>query len=102
MMREVDEKRALGRARSHSVSMDARERVVVTGAQELLTFNEAEVCVDTPLGALVIEGEELHIERLNLDEGQVIIRGYICAAAYEDDARRERASGGLLGRLLHR
>ena len=50
MMRESDDKRAMGRARTHSVSMDARERVVVTGAQELLSFNDMEVCVDTPLG----------------------------------------------------
>ena len=60
MMRESDDKRAMGRARTHSVSMDARERVVVTGAQELLSFNDMEVCVDTPLGVLAIEGEELH------------------------------------------
>ena len=102
MMRESDDKRAMGRARTHSVSMDARERVVVTGAQELLSFNDMEVCVDTPLGVLAIEGEELHIERLNLDEGQVIIRGYVYAANYDDDMNRDRENGGLIGRLFRK
>jgi len=101
MMREMDEKRTAGRLRSHSLSVDARERAVVTGAEELLSFHDTEVCIVTSLGVLAIEGEELHIERLNLDEGQVIVRGLIYGANY-DDSTQPQSTGGLFQRLLRR
>ena len=49
-----------------------------------------------------IQEMEKDIERLNLDEGQVIIRGYVYAANYDDDMDRDRENGGLIGRLFRK
>ena len=104
MMREVDGQSVqLGNRRNgHGFSMEGRERVAITGVEELLSFSEIEVCVSTPLGTLTIEGEDLHIERLNLDEGQVIVRGMVYATAYDDNMAMEGQSGGILGRIFRR
>ena len=47
-------------------------------------FNESMVVLMTEGGGLTVEGTELHITKLNLDEGQVIIEGQIIAFEYDD------------------
>ncbi|MDL2225944.1 sporulation protein [Eubacteriales bacterium OttesenSCG-928-M02] len=103
MMRETEEQRVQmgGRRSGHSISIDGRERVAVTGVEELLGFSDMEVSMLTTLGTLTLEGEELHIERLNLDEGQVIVRGLVYGATY-DDNMMEEGRGGLFGRIFRR
>jgi len=76
------EERKPGRMRAHTVLLDNRERAVITGVQDVDRFNETEVMLLTDAGALVIEGQNLHISRLNLDEGQLIVDGLIIAVEY--------------------
>ena len=33
---------------------------------------------------MTVEGNDLHITKLNLEEGQIIISGQICALEYDD------------------
>lgn len=54
--------------------------------------------MSTSKGTLVVTGENLHIEKLSLDGGDLKVEGDIDALTYEE-SRRER-SGGLLARLL--
>ena len=51
----------------------------------------------TAQGCLEIQGEELHIEKLSLDGGDLKVEGRVNALIYGEE-RRER--GGLLSRLL--
>ena len=88
-----------GRKR-HSIHMDARERATVTGVQELDSFNEDEITLITGQGTLTISGEGLHIDKLNLDDGQLIISGFIYGCEYEDDVHE--AGPGFFGRLMGR
>ena len=52
----------------------------------------------TVRGTLVIQGENLHIEKLSLDGGDLKVEGDIDALSYEDSGRS--SSGGLLSRLF--
>lgn len=88
-----------GRKR-HNVHLDSRERASVTGVRELDSFNEDEVTLVTEQGTLTITGEGLHIDKLNLDDGQLIISGYIYSFEYEDDVHD--SGPGFFGRLMGR
>ena len=48
---------------------------------------------------LSIEGEGLHIDRLNLEDGQFIVSGLIDGVTYQDD---EEESRPLLARIFRR
>ena len=64
MTRELEERSI--RRRAHTVTIDGREKMTVTGADELVSFCEEEVAIQTSMGLLMVEGEDLHIDKLNL------------------------------------
>lgn len=79
--------------RSHSIMLDARAKLSMTGAEDVNGFNEETVSVKTTCGTLVIKGEKLHIEKLNLETGDVIIDGRINSMQYlGSEASRSRLS----------
>ena len=75
----------------HSLSLDERHRLTVTGVSEVLSFDETEVIMDTTLGLLTVEGEELHVEKLSLDIGELTLEGSIQSLCYSHD-RQKRGS----------
>lgn len=80
----MDEAAGSGRLRAHSVVISAREKVMVTGVNDVDSFNESEVILLTDGGTLTIIGEDLHISKLNLDDGQLALEGVIDAMEYGD------------------
>ena len=54
--------------------------------------------LSTSNGAMVVTGENLHIEKLSLDGGDLKVEGDIDSVSYEDDGPAAR--GGFLSRLL--
>lgn len=83
--------------RSHSIHLDNRQLMSVTGVKHVDSFNEYEVTLITDAGDLRIEGNQLHISRLNLDEGQVILEGEVIALEYSEEMPQR---GNLLSRMF--
>ncbi|MBQ3849442.1 MAG: sporulation protein YabP [Clostridia bacterium] len=86
------------RMRSHCIHMDNRRLLSVTGVTDVGCFNEHEVMLQTEAGGMSVEGMGLHITKLDLDDGQVIIEGEISAIVYEEEAPVKR--GSLLSRMF--
>lgn len=82
---------------AHHIIVEERERLSVSGVEEVERFDENTIVMTTVRGTLVIQGENLHIEKLSLDGGDLKVEGTVDSLVYEDD-RRER--GGLLARLF--
>ena len=99
MDREIEGKKAT-RTKAHSVVIDNRERVTVSGVEDVDSFNEAEVILVTEAGYITISGQDLHINRLNLDEGQLIVEGYIMGMDYSDHEQLRNKGGGFLSRIF--
>ena len=87
-----------GPALSHHVALEEREQLVISGVEEVESFDESAIYLTTAQGGLEIQGEGLHIEKLSLDGGDLKVEGTINALIYSDI--RSRTRGGLLGRLL--
>ena len=83
---------------AHHILLEGREQLTVSGVEEVESFDENTIVMLTVKGTLVVRGEDLHIEKLSLDGGDLKVEGDIDALTYEE-SRRER-SGGLLARLL--
>ena len=89
-----------GPAAPHQVVLEDRERLTVSGVEEVESFDEHSIILSTSRGGLEIQGEELHIEKLSLDVGDLRVEGSVSALIYSEDAAGGR--GGLLARLLGR
>ena len=59
-------------------------------------FDEESVVLHTTKGVLVIRGQQLHLQTLSIDGGQVAVDGTVDAMSYEEAQRK----GGLFSRLL--
>ena len=74
------------------------EQLSVSGVEEVESFDENTIVMLTNRGTLIVRGEELHIEKLSLDGGDLKVEGTIDSLTYEDSGR-DRA-GGLFARLF--
>lgn len=88
----------IGMGAPHHVMMEERSSLTVSGVSDVERFDENEIVMSTSKGTLVVTGENLHIEKLSLDGGDLKVEGDIDALTYEED-RRDRG-GSLLSRLL--
>ena len=81
---------------SHSLTLDGREKLTMSGVTEVLRFDDSAVVLRTALGILTVLGEGLRLNTLSTDGGRVAVTGSVSALSYEEP----RAAGGWLRRLL--
>ena len=93
-----DEKKVRPEA-AHHVILEEREQLAVSGVEEVESFDENTIVMYTSRGTLIVRGENLHIEKLSLDGGDLKVEGTVNALIYESGGREQ---GGLLGRLFGR
>ena len=79
----------------HSLSLSERKKLTMTGALEVVSFDETYVVLKTALGTLTVQGAGLQLKQLSPEGGNVAVEGEICALSYE-----QPRSGGWLSRLL--
>ena len=80
----------------HQLTLESRARLSVTGVENVERFDDTGIVLVTSAGMLIIAGEELHIGKLSLDGGELLVEGRIDSLCYEERESR----GGLLQRLF--
>lgn len=80
----------------HSLILDNRKKLSLTGVEDVSGFNEETVSLKTTAGGLIVKGSGLHIGRLDLDTGDVEIEGVINLLNYTDS----KTDKGFIQRLL--
>lgn len=80
----------------HALTLSERKKLTMTGALEVVSFDESFVVLKTALGTLTVQGENLQLKQLDPEGGNVAVAGEISALSYE----QPRHSGGWLSRLL--
>lgn len=83
--------------RRHSLILEGRNRLSVSGVVDVQSFDESLVSMETTLGMLVVRGSGLHIEKLSLDGGELELEGDIDSMDYEEGGQ---SRGGLLSRIF--
>ena len=94
---QYEEKRPRQEAAAHHVILEGRASLSVSGVEEVESFDENAIVMRTSLGTLVVRGEELHIEKLSLDGGDLRVEGMVDSLTYEDDGGPR---AGFLARLF--
>ena len=92
-----EDKRPRQEAADHHVILEGRASLSVSGVEEVESFDENAIVMRTSLGTLVVRGEELHIEKLSLDGGDLRVEGMVDSLTYEDDGGPR---AGFLARLF--
>jgi len=83
---------------NQSVMLENREKMTVTGVIDIHSFDDELVLAQTDLGILTIKGEDLKMNKLNLENNELIVEGRINLFAYSDTPGGKKT--GLMNKLF--
>ena len=68
--------------KQHKLTMVNRKSCTLTGVLDVIAFDDKEVNLETQMGTLFIKGQNIHIKRLTLEQGEVDVEGMIDSYLY--------------------
>lgn len=84
------------KAKEHKLELTGRAALGITGVEDVESFDETEIVMNTSQGDLIVRGSGLHIGKINLDAGEIKVEGVINDLSYEDISQ----TGGFFSRLF--
>lgn len=72
--------------KNQNIIIESREKMLITGVRDVVSFNENGVKLNTTLGALLIRGEDMSVDKLNVQTGELNVRGHVSGLVYSDDS----------------
>lgn len=84
----------------HTLVMDNREEISINGIVDVISFDELLIAAETEMGVLILKGENLHVNRLNLEKGELEIDGLVNSISYEDSNTYGKVGGSFLGKIF--
>lgn len=82
----------------NNIVLNSREKLSINGVKEILNFDENNVNLKTVCGDLCIDGENIRINVLNIEKGELEMYGKIIGVNYIDTTEADRRS--LLSRIF--
>ena len=92
----VEEKKVPRKA--HNIILEDRHAIMVSGVSDVDSFDEQTVVLFTDMGELTVQGANLHINKLNVETGDLTMEGEIQSFSYSDDVSKH--SGSFFSRLF--
>ena len=80
----------------HTIIMNNRSKMTLTGVTEVMGFSDTSVELSTCMGALLIKGKCLMINKLNTETGELNVNGEITSMQYAAK-KKENIFAGLFG-----
>ena len=84
----MNEQRTAERKSPQNITLENRKNMTVTAVDDVISFDECSVVLGSALGVISIEGEGLHIRKMNVEGGEIAIEGRINSLTYIDKAVR--------------
>lgn len=87
-------------SKAHKVLLNNRKAGSFSGVADVLSFDVAEILLETEQGMLLIKGNNLHVNRLSLEKGEVDVEGRIDSLAYSEVKDYGKQAESFFGRLF--
>lgn len=82
----------------HKLSMLNREKLTVTGVEDVGSFDEDQITVYTTEGMMTLKGVDFKINRLNVEDGELEIEGEVDSIVYSSN--HKSGGGSFFGRIF--
>lgn len=83
-----------------NLTLDSRKKLILTGVIEVLSFDDEKILLNTCLGMLTIRGQELKMNKLDVQNGDVVIVGMIASLVYSGGGTGSQNKDGILAKLF--
>ncbi|GAA5417877.1 spore protein YabP [Paraliobacillus ryukyuensis] len=77
----------------HFVRVNNRRTIEISGVKEVDSFDNEEFLLQTVMGYMMIRGENLQIKNLDVEQGNVAIKGKIHELSYMDEQQGDKTKG---------
>lgn len=94
----MDERKTQREQQKCNIFIEDRGRLTVTSVEDIDTFDESGFTAITNYGALVVKGSDLHINKLNVDTGELVVDGEIDSCVFNNSYSSK--GGGFISRLF--
>lgn len=82
-----------------SLKLDNRKKLSLSGVVEVISFNDENIILNTNLGTLTIKGEGLKMNKLDVQNGEVMITGIVNSCIYTtNEVKKDKDS--IISRLF--
>lgn len=95
----IDERKNINTGVIQNIVLENRGKLSISGVNDVLSFDDEVIMVETELGLLTIKGDNLRINKLSIDTSEVIVEGNISYLAYSDK-EIERNKGNLISKIF--
>ena len=85
---------------AHSITVSGRKIGVITGVKDVISFDLHSILLETEYGMLHIKGNNLHINRLLVEKGELSIDGTIDNIGYTAVSSSAQKGESVLTRLF--
>ena len=83
--------------RKHTLQLDGREKIRITGLENVDSFEETCVVLRLHESVLTVDGDGLHITRLEVEQGELEMEGLVYGFYYTEESSFQgngRSRGG--------
>ena len=73
-----------------SLALENRKKLTINGVIEVINFNESQILLNTDVGTMIIRGQELKMNKLDVQNGDVVIAGKLDSFVYTNDKSKAK------------
>ena len=85
---------------NHHFELISRSELRVYGVNDVHSFNDEGILLETTMGLLTVGGNNLRITKLNLEQGEVCLRGEVNTLVYSDNLSPLQKGSGIMSKLF--
>ncbi|MGK0468994.1 sporulation protein YabP [Clostridium sp.] len=82
-----------------SLMLENRNKLNISGIIEVINFNENQILLNTNVGTMIIKGQDLKMNKLDVQNGDVVITGKVDSFVYTSDKSKAKKDS-IISRLF--
>ena len=81
-----------------NVVLENREKLSISAVNDVLSFDDEVVIIDTELGLLTVKGRNLKINKLSIETSEVIVEGEVNSLSYSEN--HAKSEGNIFSKIF--
>lgn len=72
-------------ATPQNIILEGRRKLSVSGVEDIDSFDENSAVIFTTMGLIEVKGSDIHMNKLNLESGEIVLEGEFDSVIYPDE-----------------
>ena len=72
-------------AMPQNIILEGRKKLSVSGIEDIDSFDEFSAVIFTSMGLIEVKGKDIHMNKLNLESGEIVLEGEFDSIVYPDE-----------------